>query len=49
MFVYRLAKDLGLRVIDVLEMSTDEFMGWAAFYKIEADEHKKQMAKARSR
>lgn len=47
--MYRLAKDLGLRLSDVLEMTTDEFLGWAAFYKLEADEHKKQMAKARSR
>jgi hypothetical protein len=47
--MYRLAKDLGLRITDVLEMTTDEFLGWAAFYKMEADEHKKQMSKARSR
>jgi len=30
-------------------MSVDEFVGWAAFYKMEAEEHKKQMQKARSR
>jgi hypothetical protein len=49
LFAYRLAKDLGLRITDVLDMSVDEFTGWAAFYKMEADEHKKQMQKARSR
>lgn len=49
MFAYRLAKDLGLRVTDVLEMSLDEFIGWAAFYKWEAEETKKAMNKARSR
>lgn len=43
--MYRLAKDLGLRVMDVLEMSTTEFAGWAAFYKWEYDEHKKAMNK----
>jgi hypothetical protein len=40
---------LGLKVADVLEMSTVEFLGWAAFYKIEADETKKEMAKMRSK
>lgn len=45
LFAYRLAKDLGLRVSDVLEMSTVEFAGWAAFYKIEAAEMKKAMNK----
>ena len=49
MFAYRLAKDLGLRVTDVLEMSMDEFVGWAAFYQWEAKETKKQMQKVRSR
>jgi len=49
MFAYRLAKDLGLLVEQVLEMTTDEFLGWAAFYKMEAEEHKKQMQQARSR
>ena len=41
MFAYRLAKDLGRTVSEILEMSTVEFAGWAAFYKIEADEIKK--------
>jgi hypothetical protein len=49
MFAYRLAKDLGLRISDVLDMSLDEFMGWIAFYKWEHDENKKAMQKARSR
>lgn len=46
MFAYRLAKDLGLRVEDILtNMSTAEFTGWAAFYNIEAQEHKKALRK----
>lgn len=49
MFAYRLAKDLGLRVSEVLEMNTAEFAGWAAFYKMEAEETKKQMDKAKGR
>lgn len=49
MFAYRLAKDLGMRVQDILEMSNVEFQGWIAFYKWEAEEHKKAMNKARSR
>jgi hypothetical protein len=47
MFAYRLAKDLGLLINDVLEMTTAEFTGWAAFYKIEAEETKKAMDKAK--
>ena len=44
MFAFRLAKDLGLTVKQVLtEMSVDEFAGWAAFYKLEADEQRKAM------
>lgn len=49
MFAYRLAKDLGLRVADVLEMTTTEFIGWAAFYKMEAEETRKEMQKIRSK
>jgi len=49
MFAYRLAKDLGRTVSEILEMSTTEFAGWAAFYKFEAEEIKKQMSKSRSR
>jgi hypothetical protein len=47
--MYRLAKDLGLRVTDVMEMTTAEFAGWAAFYKWEAEETKKAAQKSRSR
>lgn len=49
MFAYRLAKDLGLLVSQVLDMSMAEFAGWAAFYKIEAEETKKAMDKAKGR
>jgi hypothetical protein len=45
LFAYRLAKDLGRTVAEVLEMSTTEFAGWAIFYKIEAEETKKAMNK----
>jgi hypothetical protein len=41
MFAYRLAKDLGRTVEEILDISVVEFAGWAAFYKIEADEIKK--------
>jgi hypothetical protein len=30
-------------------MTTSEFLGWAAFYKLEAEETKKAMEKARRR
>lgn len=49
MFMYRLAKDLGRTVSEIMEMTTAEFAGWAAFYKWEAEEHKKAMQKTRSR
>lgn len=49
MFTYRLAKDLGRTVKEVMEMTTAEFMGWVAFYKYEAEENKKAMAQARTR
>lgn len=45
MFAYRLAKDLGHPLTTILDMSTVEFEGWAAFYNIEAEETKKQMNK----
>lgn len=45
MFAYRLAKDLGHPLSTILDMSTVEFEGWAAFYKIESDETKKAMNK----
>ena len=41
MFMYRLAKDLGLRLEQVMEMTTLEFRGWAEFYTWEAAETKK--------
>lgn len=47
MFAYRLAKDLGLRVSDVLEMTVTEFQGWAAFYSWEAKEIKKASQRRR--
>ncbi len=49
MFAYRLAKDLGRTVEEILEMSTAEFAGWAAFYKIEAEETKRALDKAKGR
>lgn len=45
MFAYRLAKDLGRTVEEILEMSVAEFAGWAAFYKWELEETKKAMNK----
>lgn len=45
MFAYRLAKDLGRTVSEILEMSTAEFAGWAIFYKMEYEEQKKAMNK----
>lgn len=47
--MYRLAKDLGQTLETIMEMTTSEFSGWLAFYKWEAEEHKKAMNKARSR
>lgn len=47
MFAYRLAKDLGLLVEQVLEMTTCEFAGWAAFYKMEAEETKRSIERAK--
>ena len=45
MFAYRLAKDLGRTVEEILSITTYEFAGWIAFYKMEADEMKKQVNK----
>jgi hypothetical protein len=45
--MYRLARDLGLTVAAVMEMSQAEFAGWAAFYKYEHDEMKKAMQRSR--
>lgn len=47
--MYRLAKDLGLMVQDVLQMTRAEFEGWAAFYKWENQEHQKAMNRAKAR
>ena len=47
--MYRLAKDLGLRVEQIMEMSMAEFAGWAAYYKLEAEEYKRAQQKSRSR
>lgn len=49
MFCYRLAKDLGLTIPQVMDMSAAEFAGWAAFYKYEAEENKKSLQKQRSK
>jgi hypothetical protein len=43
--MFRLAKDLGLTLDKVLDMTTSEFTGWVAFYKWEYEEQKKQMNK----
>tara|TARA_R110000796_G_scaffold36696_1_gene93191 strand:- start:201 stop:350 length:150 start_codon:yes stop_codon:yes gene_type:complete len=45
--MFRLAKDLGQTVKQVMKMTTAEFTGWIAFYKIEAEETKKAMAAAK--
>ena len=47
--MYRLAKDLGRTVKEVMEMNTAEFLGWIAFYKYEAEESKKAMMQAKAR
>ena len=47
MFAYRLAKDLGRTVGEILDMSTQEFAGWAVFYKMEQEEMKKAYEKGR--
>ena len=49
MFMYRLAKDLGRTVKEVMEMTTAEFVGWVAFYKYEAEQEKKAMNSAKAR
>lgn len=43
----RLGKDLGRTLDEIMEMTTTEFMMWAAFYKFEAEETKKAMNKGR--
>lgn len=49
MFACRLAKDLGLTLEQVFEMTTVEFRTWAAFYTWESKEIKKAQQKSRSR
>ena len=49
MFMYRLGKDLGLTITKVMKMTTAEFHGWAAFYKLEQDEQRQAMNKAKAR
>jgi hypothetical protein len=43
--MFRLAKDLGRTLDEILDISSSEFLGWAAFYKIEQEEIKKSMHK----
>jgi hypothetical protein len=47
MFAFRLAKDLGQPLEVILDMTSVEFVGWAAFYKIEHEEIEKQRARYR--
>lgn len=47
--MYRLAKDLGLTVEKVMKMTKTEFVGWVAFYKLEYEEERKSMQKAKAR
>ena len=47
MFACRLAKDLGLTLEQVFEMTVVEFQTWAAFYSWEAKEMKKAYSKKR--
>lgn len=49
MFMYRLAKDLGRTVKEVMQMTSAEFVGWVAFYKHEAEQERKAMSKAKAR
>jgi hypothetical protein len=43
--MYRLAKDLGRTLDEIMEMNRAEFIGWAAFYRWEAEEMKKASRK----
>jgi len=45
--MFRLAKDLGLTLDQVMEMTVVEFQHWAVFYKIEQDENRKSMERAK--
>lgn len=46
MFMYRLAKDLGRTIEEIMLMSTQEFRGWAAFYKWEYEQSKRASKRA---
>lgn len=45
--MFRLAKDLGMRVEQLMEMNTTEFRTWIAFYQLEAEEIKKASTRGR--
>lgn len=47
--MYRLAKDLGQSVEQVMKMTKTEFVGWVAFYKLEHEEERKAMNQAKAR
>jgi hypothetical protein len=47
MFACRLARDLGLTLEQVYEMSVTEFRTWAAYYSWEANEAKRQSQRSR--
>jgi hypothetical protein len=47
MFACRLGKDLGLTLEQVFDMSNEEFVTWAAFYRLEAEEIRKMSKKGR--
>lgn len=47
--MYKLAKDLGQTVEQIMQMTTAEFMGWIAYYKLEVEEERKAMNRAKTR
>lgn len=47
--MYRLAKDLGRTVGEIMTMSTAEFTGWIAFYKLEQQAEREAMNRAKVR
>jgi hypothetical protein len=49
MFACRLGKDLGLTLEQIYDMTVVEFQTWAAFYKWESDEMKKEIEKSKRR
>ena len=47
-FIYRVARELGMTVSRLCaEMTPAELSGWAAFFAIEADDHRASMEKMR--